>query len=970
MGLRAGSIDRPVEGPKRDRARGVALQPGADLDAGEIIAFGSFRLHVAQRRLEKNGAPILLPARAFDILLALVEQAGTTVSKTELMTKAWPGAAADERSLRVHVATLRRVLGDGESGVKYLSTVSGQGYCFVAPVSRPNDAAPPESRPVPQHGHNLPTRPLHMVGRDHTIDEITEKLTSRRFVTIVGSGGIGKTTVAVSTGHSLLTEFAGLVHFLDLGTIRDAALVPNLVASTLGLLAGSHDPSDALVALLRDKRMLLILDCCEHVIEAAAALAERLYQEAPRLHILATSRESLRVEGEHIHRLLPLESPPDEAGLTAARALTFPAVALFVERAAATGGQFELNDANAHDVGEICRRLDGIALAIELAASRVGAYGVKHTIELLNSQFGLLWEGRRTALPRHRTLRATIDWSFSLLSEQERQVLCRLSVFFGNFTPDAARSVARTDDTDSAAIMAILASLVAKSMLTLTTGHSSTRYRLRDTTRAYAQEKLAAGLDLDTTARRHASYFQHLLEGIGDSSREALSAIADQFGDIRGALAWCFSERGDRRIGVALAAASMPLFFELSLLAECQLWAARAIESLDEANDDIRHDLALHAALGSARMMTGRIDDRSAACFTRAIGLAEKIGDVPSQLRLLDRVHLLQTLTGDLEDSLNTAKRGEAIAAGRKDFIALARMRLCLGISCHYLGDVLASRSYVEAALLQPQGAEAGDHRRLTFDYPKRAEITLARILWLQGYPDQAIEMARRALADVIGIDQPVKLCRALLWAFGVFYWNLEAESYEEYIDRLLVEARKYALDSLQIFAEAMKGIVLLARGETGVGLVALRGSVEKMHRYRFGAVAGFSIPLAEVLARTDQGDEALVIIDQAIGRAKDHNYMMEMPDLLRTKGEVLIAVRRPDLPQAERAFQQSLDLAQRQGALGYELRAGVGLARLLLRQSLRDEAREVLAPIYARFTEGFDSRPLTAARELLDELN
>ncbi|MET0444692.1 MAG: winged helix-turn-helix domain-containing protein, partial [Pseudorhodoplanes sp.] len=359
--------------------------------------------------------------------MTLIEQAGTVVSKNELLTRVWPGVNVDESSLRVHIAKLRRTLGDGEAGAKYLATVSGQGYCFVAEVSRLDGAKPSPVTPALAKTHNLPARQPQMVGRDETVDEISGRLTSKRFVTIVGSGGIGKTTVAVATGHALLTQFAGQVHFVDLGAIRDASLVPSIVASELGLPARSSDPSVSLVTFLREKRLLLILDCCEPVIEASAVLAERLYKEAPQLHILATSRELLRVEGEHIYRLLPLASPPEGAALTAASALGFPAIELFVERATAGDAGFELTDANASDVGNICRRLDGIALAIELIASRVSAYGVKPMIELLDNQFNLLWEGRRTALPRHRTLRATIEWSYNLLSEPERMVLCRLS---------------------------------------------------------------------------------------------------------------------------------------------------------------------------------------------------------------------------------------------------------------------------------------------------------------------------------------------------------------------------------------------------------------------------------------------------------------------------------------------------------------------------------------------------------------
>ena len=781
-----------------DRVQGIARRLDADPGAAGAVAFGPFLLQTAQRRIEKDGSPLQLSARAFDILVTLVEQAGTVVSKSELMSRVWPGVTVDESSLRVHVAKLRRTLGDGEAGARYLTTVSGQGYCFVAEVSRLDGARPSPITPAPAKAHNLPARQLQMVGRDQTVDEISGKLTSKRFVTIVGPGGIGKTTVAVSTGHALLTQFAGQVHFIDLAAIRDAALVPSIVASELGLPARSSDPSDSLVAFLRDKRLLLILDCCEAVIEASAELAERLYKEASQLHILATSQELLRVEGEHIYRLLPLANPPEGVALTAASALAFSAVELFVERATAGGSGFELTDANASDVGNICRRLDGIALAIELIASRVCAYGVKPMIELLDNHFNLLWEGRRTALPRHRTLRATIEWSYNLLSDSERIILCRLSVFLGDFTLEAARSVAAVEEADDAATMAAFASLLAKSMLTPSTSVPTARYRLLDTTRLYAQEKLASGPDANATARRHALYFLRLLEHANDSSSESLPVIGDQFGNIRGALTWCFSDRGDHATSIALAAASMPLFFELSLLAECQLWATRAIEALNAANGSAKHDLALHGALGSARMLTGQIDNMTEVCLTRALALAETINNSLSQLRLLDRLHLLQLFAGRVEDAMNTARRGEAVAAANGDPVALARMQVSLGISCHFLGEVAASRSYIEAALLHP-ALEGDVHGSLTFDYPKRAQITLSRILWLQGYPDQAMEMARSAISDVISVDQPVKLCRALLWAFAVFYWNHELEEYEKHIEQLVAQTHRYSLGSLQM---------------------------------------------------------------------------------------------------------------------------------------------------------------------------
>ncbi|OAF10715.1 transcriptional regulator [Bradyrhizobium centrolobii] len=949
----------------RDQSSSISAVAGSS--AGEVFAFGPFHLDATQRRVERNGRPVQLSARAFDILLVLIKQAGTVISKSDLMTRAWPGAGIDEGSLRVHVAALRKALGDGNGGAKYLSTVSGQGYCFTGSVSRLEPVRPTPVKST--HVHHLPTLSQQVVGREQTIQEISEKLGIQRFVTIVGPGGIGKTTVAVSVGRALIEQFAGQVHFLSLGEIGDAALVPGMAASAFGLPARSNDPSGSLAAFLRDRRMLLILDCCEHVIETTAALAERLYKEAPELHILATSRELLRVEGEHIHRLLPLTIPPENAALTAASALTYPAVQLFVERAIAAGGEFELTDADASDVGNLCRRLDGIPHAIGLIAGHVSAYGAKAMTQLLDGHFNLLWEGRRTALPRHRSLRATIEWSYNLLSERERVALSRLSVFVGGFTLEAARAIAGTEETGDETTMACLDNLLAKSMLAFDQGSQSNRYRLLDATRAYAQEKLIVSADAEMASRCHASYFLNLLEKMTGDPGGNLSSIADQFGNIRSALTWCFSDQGDRKTGVALAVASIPLFFKLSLFGECQLWVTRGIEALHDTGGSVRHDLALHVALASARMVTGQIDESGVNCLNRAVELAEKLGDVPRQLRLIGRLHLLELLVGNFDDALGTARRGETIAIASKDSASVARMRLLLGTSCHYLGDVAASRSHIEAALLHP--SLEGDVRGgPTPEYPGRPQITLARILWLQGYPDQATATARRAISDVIAINHPVMLCTALPWAFGVFIWNGEVDVCEEYIDRLLVETRRNNLAALQMVGEAMKGIALLARGETSIGLATLNGSVKKLQSQRYGSAAGLCVPLTEALAAADRADEALDTIDVAITRARHRNFMVEMPDMLRARAEALMRKDKPDLLQAERSFVQSVDLARQQGALGFELGAAIGLAKLWQRQGRRDEAHDMLAPIYGRFTEGFQTRSLAEARELLTELD
>jgi predicted ATPase len=353
--------------------------------------------------------------------------------------------------------------------------------------------------------------------------------------------------------------------------------------------------------------MLLILDSCEHVIETAAALAERIFQDAPRVHVLATSRESLRVEGEHVHRLLPLGSPPDDAGLTAAQALGFPAVQLFVERAIASGRRFELNDADAPVVAEICRRLDGIALAIQLAAGRADAYGIQETLLLLNDRFKLLWEGRRTALPRHQTLSATLDWSYNLLSERERLVLRRLSVFAGIFTLEAACSVAADADVDETQVVTALVSLVAKSLVTVSAGDTATRYRLLDTTRAYAAGKLAEIGEVDAIKRRHAIYYRELFERNDTNflaSTDDSGFRSELLGNARVALEWSFSSRDDVSIGTSLAAVAAPFLSELSLLTECHRLTGRALAALSDADRGTRREMELQASLGSSMILT------------------------------------------------------------------------------------------------------------------------------------------------------------------------------------------------------------------------------------------------------------------------------------------------------------------------------------------------------------------------------
>jgi len=474
------------------------------------VSFGPFRLLTDQRLLLEGEKPVRLGSRALDILVALVEHPGQVVGKNELIARGWPNTIVEESNLKFQISALRRTLGGGN---RYLLNVPGRGYCFIAPVTRteqPKSVAPQAT--ATEAGHNLPAHLTRLIGRDDTVSRLARQLAAQRLLTIVGPGGIGKTSVALAVAEAVVPAYDHGVWLIDLAPLSEPRLVSSALAAVLGLEIRSEDPLPGLIASQRDKRMLLVLDNCEHVIDAAAAVAVGILRAAPGVNILATSREPLRAEGERVHRLSSLPSAPASARLSAAEALGFPAIQLFVERVAASLDEFELCDADAPLAADICRRLDGLPLAIEFAAARVEAFGIQGLAAHLDDCLGFLTGGYRTSAPRHRTLRATLDWSFDLLTEAEQKVLRRLAIFVGCFTLEAAGAVAADSNHPEFEIIDQVAELVAKSLVAADLGDLEPRYRLPEITRAYALNELAESGEGKALARRHAEYYRDLLE--------------------------------------------------------------------------------------------------------------------------------------------------------------------------------------------------------------------------------------------------------------------------------------------------------------------------------------------------------------------------------------------------------------------------------------------------------------------------
>jgi predicted ATPase/DNA-binding winged helix-turn-helix (wHTH) protein len=949
--------------------------PTRDSALPRVAAFGPFRLRATERVLEKDGIALKIGSRALDILVALVERAPDVVIKRELISRVWGKLVIDESSLRWHIAALRKMLGDDESGARYVMNVVGRGYCFVAPVIW-TAAAPTtgESLATSLSVPRLPRRPLRMVGRDDAVRDLAKRLREQRFVSIVGAGGIGKTTVAIAVAHEVLSEFDGAVQFLDLAAIENPQLVGGALASQLGLSVVSENPLRAILASLRERRVLLVLDNCEHVIEAVAALAENIFRDAPQVHILATSRESLRAQGERVHHLSPLKFPPPESvSLTATQALGFPAVQFFVEQVAASGHPFELNDEDAPIVAEICRRLDGIALALELAASRVGAYGVQGIASLLENEFRLLWRGRRTALPRHQTLRATLDWSYNLLSETERLTLPRLAVFVGAFSLEAALAVVG-ENLALAEVTETLGTLVDKSLVTLDAA-ATMRYRLLDTTRTYAWQKLAEGGEQATIARRHAEYLSYRLERFKASHSLPLSPGSVNFcvqhlGNVRAALEWSFSEHGDIGIGVRLMAASAPLFYRLTLLTECITWTERAIRGLDSDSCGTRLELELQACLSLALTHTRGNVRGTQSAILRALELAESLKDTASQLFQLRALIRFETQSGDFRGLVSLSSRCEAAAKQIEDPLAGAIAHSIAATTCCHLGDYREALMHARIVLTHP--AYSSQFNALSYGHNYRHNISsiLSRSLMMLGYPEQAVEAAGHCLVEATELGNRPSIAHALECSLVTYLQTGDWLMTGQLVDRLMDHAVRHSLSTYYPVAVGWQGMLAVMRGDPSAGiellqtaLAGLRAFGHELNRCVFSALvaAGF--------AKTGRIELARTTICEAVTWAENHGRSDALPELLRDKAEILIAVSPANTSEAEGCLASSLKLARQQSALLLELRTAMSLARLWAENGKVDEAVDLLAPIHSRFTEGFDTQDLVAARNLLDEL-
>jgi predicted ATPase len=832
---------------------------------------------------------------------------------------------------------------------------------------------PPALPPAGFPYANLPPRLGRMVGRDDDIQNLSSQLTASRLVTIVGSGGVGKTTVAIAVAHHVSDAFAGSVMIADLGMLSDPNLAATAISSMMGVSVQSEDPTPSLLAFLKSRRLLLILDTCEHLVDAVARLATNILEAAPGVHILATSREALRIEGEHIYRLDALETPPEETELTAEAISQFPAVGLFLERAAASGARVEITDTDAPIVADICRKLGGVPLAIELAARRVESYGIRQTSLLLDQHLTLQWPGSRTAPPRQRTLQATLDWSYSLLSEIERSVLRRLAVFVGHFTLDAALDVVTGPPLDRSVVLGALDDLVAKSMLAVFPIGAMLRYRMLDTTRAYALDIGMAAADAIALAARHANYYRRRLEKAGDEWEALPVGVprAAYFADLnnaRAALEWCFGDKGDRVLGVELAAVVAPVFLTMSLLPECLRWSEQALLAGEDIKKGGIEEMQLQASLGLSLMYTRGHSEASREALNRSVEIAKARGDHFSEVRLLGPLFIYYYRSGEFNICLELAKRSAEIAMALGDSSATALAQSLLGLSLSAKGELDNSRMALDKAVAAGTAPLAG--RRIHFGFDQSSMIRVARIatLSMQGHVSQARASINEAFAAVRGTDHPVALA-VVLNSAGALLLIGDLDAAEEHLDNFFARAQSRSVEPFLHVGRAFESELAICRGDVTTGVETLRGELQWLNAARFRL---FTVRLQTVLARGlaagEQWKEGLSLVDETTQLIEEKGYTCYLPELLRVKGGILLASE-PETGDAEECFSASLELSRSQGARTWELRTATDLAAHWAQQGRRSDARALLRPVLAQFDKSIDTPDLEAASNLMTRL-
>jgi predicted ATPase/DNA-binding winged helix-turn-helix (wHTH) protein len=630
--------------------------------------FGRFELQPSERRLLSAGTPVAVGPRALDLLVALVERGGSLLTKDELLDRVWPGVIVEDNALQAQVSALRKIVGP-----EAIATVSRSGYRFTLELrsvaaETANAQGTPPLASTPKH--NLPQSLTSFIGREKEIAELVQLLGPTRLLTLTGSGGCGKTRLALRVAANLLQNYPDGVWLAELAALADPGLVPQAVAGALGLKEQSGKSLTLTIGeYLAAKRVLLVLDNAEHLLEACAVLVDEVLHRCGRTTIVVTSRERLGLQGELTYRVPSLAVPDPMRDTTPEELAGCASARLFIERARLQQPRFVVTTRNARALASLCWRLDGIPLAIELAAPRVRSMTVEEVNRRLDQRFGLLTGGSRTALPRQRTLRSLIDWSYDLLNAAEQALLCRVSVFSGGWTLEAMEVVCSGDRIERSDMLHLLISLIDKSLALAEEHDAATRYRLLETVRQYARDRLSEQQQPAHWRDKHLAYFlamaEEAEEGIRGAEQTAwLRRLETEHDNLREALAWSTTPCADVALGLRMAGALFPFWNRNAHFSEGRGWFARMLADRPDEQSRASRAKALNGA-GFLATLQGHFD-AAYAFLEEALAIRRQLDDRRGIAVALNNLAMLLTHRDEQEHSRARILHEESLAIRRE----------------------------------------------------------------------------------------------------------------------------------------------------------------------------------------------------------------------------------------------------------------------------------------------------------------
>ena len=707
-----------------------------------VYRFRNFELQLAERRLLADGKALGLGPRGFDLLAALVGRAGHLVTKEELFDQVWPRVIVNDGALQFQISALRRLL-----GADAIATVSGRGYRFLLEPERDERAAP---------AHNLPEPSSSFIGRQAEIARLGESLHRARLVTLTGSGGCGKTRLAQRAAASALSRYPDGVWFVELASLADPAMLPKAVMAVLGVNdALDCSQTQALALHLGSRRLLLVLDNAEHLLAACGALAHALLSDCGQIGLLVTSRQALGISGELVYRVPSLALPAPGLRLTCDTLEAFDSVRLFIERARALRPHFAATPQNATTLALICRQLDGIPLAIELAAGRLRSMSLEDLGRRLDQRFSLLHAGG-SALARHRTLRSLIDWSYDLLTGPEQALLDRLSVFAGGCSLQAAEDVCAGPDDDRSVVLDLLASLSDKNLLVIDDQGGATRYRLLETVRQYAAERLQEGQHVPAWKNRHLLHFTALAETAaphlaGAQQRSWFDRLEVEMDNLRAALAWSIATPDTVASGLRLANAVGRFWVVRGHGVEGRHCFSALLEILGKE----RHADLRAAALNTVGAMAAQQGHNAAAkdSFEEALVLFRRLGDQGKVASALNNLGICAQHDGDYGLAMSLYEQNIAILRSVPHTGGLSRSLHNLGDLTQLAGDCAAARPLLEEAV--DLASAHGDRYGLSMSLGS---------LGLIAAREGRFEEAREMLVRVLGMNHELGSGRSIAY--------------------------------------------------------------------------------------------------------------------------------------------------------------------------------------------------------------